>query len=725
MTFLNAMLLGGVAALAVPLIIHLFNRRRFRKVEWGAMHLLEQVVRVNRKRIKIEQIILLLVRCAIPVLLALAMARPVMTGWQPLPGETASSMIVMLDNSYSMDAGGTGRSNFAEAVDESAAVLGQLRRGSDAAVLLMGGGVESLLDEPTYDTANLTQHLRSLTAGFGPADAAGSLSFAAATIAPMSHAKRDMMIVSDFQRHDWEDVDSPERQRLIELLGSLRVRPSLTFMHVGAEVTDNVAVEDVQLSRRVVGVGQSVNVRARIRNYGDQGYQTLRIYCRVDGEERGVTQIPLGPNEQNQVLFSVEFEEPGSQLIEVAVEAADALRSDNTLQKAVAVLEKIPVLLVDGDRRAQLLESETAFLEIALQPYAAAGAARLADLIETQVVNPDALAEADLDAVRVVVLANVEQLGGETLNRLRQFVEGGGGLMVFPGDRIDFDWYNDVFAAEAGLLPMQMQQLVGGDEEADDAEPMSLVAQRFEHAALETFNDPQQGKLTDGEVQQWYRLGRSAEAATDDRDVTIMARLENGDPLWVERRLGDGAIIQAATTADADWNNFPVRPFFVGLMQEMVTHLATTADPSRNVEAGRPIVAFLPEQLAGERLTLIDPEGGRHAVKAEARNGRAIVAFRRTRRPGLYVLHVPEADPIHFVATTSRRESALQQLNADELEQLAEQFGAEVVQSAEGYAALDHHRRHGRELWKAVLLAALAMLFLEMFFQQRFAKGRA
>ena len=111
MTFLNAFLLGGTLAFAVPLVIHLLHRNRFRVVPWGAMHLLESVVRINRRRFRIEQLILLAIRCAIPVILALCMAQPVLTGWRAKLGDLPSALVVLLDDSYSMQASAVADAN--------------------------------------------------------------------------------------------------------------------------------------------------------------------------------------------------------------------------------------------------------------------------------------------------------------------------------------------------------------------------------------------------------------------------------------------------------------------------------------------------------------------------------------------------------------------------------------------------------------------------------------
>ena len=168
MNFLNLAMLGGLAAGAIPLIIHLFHKSRFKVVHWGAMHLLTAVLRTNQKRLKIEQWILLAIRCAIPVLLALMMARPMWQGAAGLLGERATSTVVLLDNSYSMEAGRAGTTNFSLARDETQRLVGDLKRGSEAWVYLMGEGA-GLLDEPTRDLTRLTRALDKVGSGYGVA----------------------------------------------------------------------------------------------------------------------------------------------------------------------------------------------------------------------------------------------------------------------------------------------------------------------------------------------------------------------------------------------------------------------------------------------------------------------------------------------------------------------------------------------------------------------------
>ena len=159
MSFLNFSLIFGTAAFSIPLIIHLFHKSRFKIVKWGAMHLLEAVLKTNRRRVRIEQWILLAIRCLIPAMLALAMARPLWKGASSLLGNAKTSTVVLLDNSYSMDASRAGSTSFGIAKDETQRLINELRPGSEAHVILMGEGGRGLLDAPSYDLSRITQAL--------------------------------------------------------------------------------------------------------------------------------------------------------------------------------------------------------------------------------------------------------------------------------------------------------------------------------------------------------------------------------------------------------------------------------------------------------------------------------------------------------------------------------------------------------------------------------------
>ena len=747
MTFLNQALAFGAAAFLIPLIIHILNRSRFRTVEWGAMHLLESVIKVNHKRFHLEQLILLMIRCAIPVLLALCLARPVLTGSRLLEGDAPVSIVVLLDNSYSMDVVGPSGSRFASAVDAACGIIGSTSRGSEVAVIQTGGRPTPLFDQPVFDPEAVVRRLKQLQAGYGASDMQSALDEALTTLSGMSNARRELIVISDFQSADWEAVGTDVADSIRRQADAMDIKPDLTLLQLGESAGSNISVDSLDFPSRALGVGHQLAVRANLRNHSATAQNTARVIMRIDGAEHLVSQVTLGANGSTQTLFPCTFDSPGSHVMEVEVVTDDPLATDNRFAAAVTVWDRIHVLLVDGDPSSQPLQGETDFLSVALTPYTF-GRVRLSDLVETQTVSVKDFGAEPLRTARVVVLANVSKLNESQLVALSAYVQEGGALLICAGNRIDLNWYREsMFAGGSGLLPLAFGAPRGRID--DNGKSARVVAQRFDHPSLEFFNEASNGDLSTAEIRQWYQLvdeSPNDDEATGspghDRDVIVMARLDTGDPLLVERRFGDGVVVQMATACDAAWSDLPMRPFFVPLVQQLVTTMASQISPPRNIATGEPAVALFAQttipavpdkqidssataaDTGAATLSVVTPDGSRRTLSSVPQGRMHLARFDGTQRPGVYTMNIPSSDTIHFVAETSRSESDLDVLKKPQLAALGEDLGAEVVRSPAQYLERDRLRRHGQEIWRYVLAALLAFMFLELVLQQRFARVR-
>jgi hypothetical protein len=720
MTFLNGALLTGLIALAIPLIIHLFHKSRFKIVKWGAMHLLEAVIRQNQRRIRIEQWILLAIRCAIPAFLALMMARPLWKGASKLLGNAKTSTVVLLDDSYSMDASRAGTSNWTLARDEAVRIVTELKNGSEAAVIMMSEGGSTLLDTPTYDTGRLIQALNKSDAGSGAATVPDALGLTATTVEGMHETVRQVVVLTDFQRQSFAAQEDTRLGQTIDALKKQAVPPAITFFDIGQEIKENVAVESLEFSKLMVGVGQKVQIRGNLRNFGDTPWPDLRVTFRVDGKDKGAAQIKLGANEKGQVLFTHAFDTPGSHVVEITADA-DALKADNSYYASIPVRDKLPVLLVNGDPNPEPLKGETDFAEIALQPYAA-GRVELADLIKPRVINGDALSAQALSDTVVVILANVRRLSDDQVRALEDFVRAGGGLLIFPGSKIDANWYQTALVRDGkGMLPLGFAQLAGDAKE--NAPTVGIVSQRFENPALELFNDPRNGSLGDAAIRLWYKMKESSASITE-APVTL-ARLDSGDPFLVERKFGEGRVIACATALDADWSNLPMRPSYLPWLQRLTVYLASTIFPPRNLEVGNRIAAFTAAADVDKEATLSKPSGEVEKAKVVKRGTRGLVEFTKTKRPGLYTLQLPSGLPIHYVVNADRHESDLAKLSAKEIGDLARAHGVSLVRTAAEYKQVEQKRRFGTELWKWLLWGLLILVIAELVLEQIFAGVRS
>lgn len=720
MNFLNAALLTGIAAVSIPIIIHLFHKSRFKIVKWGAMFLLEAVMRTNQRRVKIEQWILLAIRCIIPALLAFMMARPIWKGANRLLGDQKTSAVVLLDNSYSMQAGRAGTPNYTVAKDEVSRLVGALPRGSEAHVILMGQGGGGLLESPTVDLSRVTQALEKSNAGNGAADVPAALNFAASTLesGAIHEQVRKVIMMTDFQRVSFSVTETKLLSSSIERLKAQPLAPGIVFWDVGQDVKENVAIESLEFSKLMVGVGQKIQIRANLRNFGETNRPDLRVTLKVDGKDKAPSQVNLGPSAKGQVLFTTSFDTAGSHVVEIATEA-DALPADNSILASIPVRDRIPALLVDGAPGATPddIKSETGYLQIALSPFAA-GRVELSDLLRPSVVGVEGLNAKALTDAQVVVLANVSRLGDDQLAALTEFVKNGGGLLVFPGDKTDVAWWNGAFAK---LAPLPITSIAGDLKEG--APSVGVVGQRFENPALELFNDPRNGSMSEGAVKVWFKL-RPPEKTGAVGDPVVLARLDSGDPFVVEKPFGDGRVIVCATACDADWSNLPARPFYLPFVQRLCVYLASNVYPPRNLQVGQQLVSFLPADTVGKKATITGPDGKPVDVAVVKKGERGVVEFGPVREAGLYTLVPAGGAPLHFVFNTDRNESDLTRLTETEINDLAKGLGVDLVRSAEEYKSLDSKQRYGTEIWKWLLWLLLGVIFLELIVQQIFARSR-
>lgn len=714
MTFLNVLLLMGMTAGAIPIVIHLFNRRRFRVIEWGAMHLLEEILRTQRRRLKIEQFILLFIRIAIPVLLAVCLARPVMTGLSRLAGKAKTSMVLLIDVSGSMNAADATQSRLSQAHKEASAILETLPSGSEVTIVWMSGR-NPVVQGPTFDASRVRGWLSATQEGFGTAEIGSGLDRAVEILSRAHFVDREVVVLSDFQRTSWNPDGEPARQQGLETLAGMTIPPRITFLKIGRGTGENVAVDSVDVSRPILGVGQTLQVRGNIHNYGSTRYPDLRVYFRVDGQTRSVSQVNLGPKETSQALFSHTFDKSGSHGIEIYAEA-DALQTDNVRRMAIPVWDRLGVLLVSGDRNSQPMKAETAYLEIALQPFTL-GAVPLADLIRTKTISAEEFKAELLAEVRVVVLANVRQLNDQQIQILQDFVKQGGGLLIFAGDRINPDWYNGTaFASGAGLLPCRFGPILNAPANSGG---VGIVSEHYDHKALELFNDPRNGNLGGTKIRNWFKL----DSGSAGQGVSFPARMESGDSLLAEKAFGQGFILQCATACDADWSNLPMRPAYLPLMQQLVTYLASTVYPPRNIQIGDTIAALVARTLAGQTALLTGPDGRRHELKILAREQYGLAEFQQTDRPGMYAMEVPQSQPIHFVVNAAAAESDLETIGDEEYRSMGPSLGVSTITSQQEYQNLTQQRRFGREVWKLLLAGVLGLVFLEIMLQQVFARA--
>ena len=263
MTFLNPLLLFGMAAIAAPILIHLMMNRRVKPVIWAAMRFLQAAMRKNRKRMNIEDLILLLLRCLILILLALALARPILgRNGAAAVGKSSEMAVIALDNSYSMGQSDGSASRFDQARAAAEQVIDSLPPGSSVAVLLFSDVVRAVIPEPTFDLNLARKIVRDAALSDRTTDVFGALAKARETLARHPGTARGIYLITDGQATGWKRFND-----IAEMLRDPAVKSNLIL--VGSPEPYNLCVSDLRQTSPLTAVGEPIQFDVEVSNFGE------------------------------------------------------------------------------------------------------------------------------------------------------------------------------------------------------------------------------------------------------------------------------------------------------------------------------------------------------------------------------------------------------------------------------------------------------------------------
>jgi len=508
------LLYAGAGAASVPILIHLFSKRRFRRIRWAAIDFLMEADRRNRRRVRIEEMILLALRCLAMVLAGSMLARffvrpEALTA--VLGSAAATERIIVLDDSFSMgllnrgaaagerdspggdpDAeertegipGGRGATVFARgtaAVERIAQWLRAESPGDPVTILLASRPDDPLrtgVAAGKLDLASLKDDLAALR----PSNRGGNMPEALGAVrdrlpqGPTTNAA--VYVVSDFQQKDWARAEgetasggewergaSPASMRwqgggspAARLEGWANDKRSLrvVLVDVGLKACDNACVTAIEPRQPQVVAGVSARFAARITNFGKVKSKPTLLQVYVGNAARPPLSVPeIRPGQTIEVLFENTFAREGAQALTVEL-APDALPIDNARAHAMPVVRAVQVLLVNGEPSTDPYEDETHLLRAALRPEGPYFSGN-----EVTIVEENEFERTDLATFHVVILANVFSVSEETAARLEAYVSSGGGLVVFLGDQVDAGPYNrNLYRQGEGLLPARLGEVM-------------------------------------------------------------------------------------------------------------------------------------------------------------------------------------------------------------------------------------------------------------------------
>jgi hypothetical protein len=705
-------------SLAVPVLIHLVHRRKAQQVPFSTLRFLRMVDRRVARRHRLKELLLLALRVLLLAALIGALYRPIVRSATFKGANVPATVAIALDNTCSMRASAQGVTRFERARSAAAGILGGLRRG-DAAYVALFHERDPAAPEPTTGLGRLGDELDAMECGYGTAQAAGALRRALEALQAGVNPRKELYVITDFQRLSWPAPGPGEDAGGGPLESVGRAVPDdvpVFLVDVGGEVEKNLSLASAEFGLGVQVAGAASEVYCSVRNTGGLDVAG-KLALHVEGEKVAEQDVALAPGAVLTAPFSHVFSRTGVVSGRAALDA-DELAPDNARHFVVGVHDKLPVLLVNGDPSGVPHLNETFFLELALQ--APSGRGRTVSPIETRTVTAAELGRERLSDYACVVAANVPRFGELQADRLRQYVEGGGGLIIFAGDRVDPAACNAALAAVGSepLLPALLTEVTAHPSLAEAAsgeegEGFGIRSLAEQHPIFRSIA----GQM-ETDAARVRRLFAVKPPAGEQEPPALVAT--DGGPLLLERQAGAGVVLLFTSSADMGWSNLPARRFFLPLLHQMVYHAARSVGRGASVPVGAPYVLELPPEVAeaavhGPPTGAKEPEAEPLAV-LRAEGGRA--TFTGTDRPGVYraVYRVGEGEQSRrFAVNVPPQESDMTRADPEEV---AAQLGAAAVRVVAEPARLDAVVRRDREglpLWDYLFALAIAAALVETY----------
>ncbi len=577
-SFLTPLFLAGLLAVAVPIIIHLVRRYQGKLIEFPSLMFLRQLPVQSIRRRTIRDWPLLLMRIGALILIALAFARPVLQLGNEEDGiiqDALREVVIVLDRSWSMDRG----ERWERAVDEARSTLGSLVT-PDRASLVVFDGVGSVIVEPTLDPGRVSAALDTIRPGWGGTQIGAGLQAAGGILQASDRSRREIVLISDFQRRGWEDGP---RDPLPE--GTV-----LITTDVGDDGLGSMIVSEITLEHTFTEGRQRVRPVARVIRQGEQAPSRAQILLELDDQETERQSVEI----VSEGAVSISFDP--ITLPELGIRGAIRLESESSesmgepFRFVVSPSEIMSVLLVEGAEGAE--RDTSPYLRSALTVSGGSP-------VQVETRRTAAFSVAELENVDLVILNDIPLPSGASGTALQDHVMGGGGLFVVTGPESAPDEWSSTWDP---FLPGRSGDVI----ERDPGRGASLAQVDRDHPIFTLFRGAGGSGLGTPRFFRYRELDLPDEFSPPPAEITdemnedgpqVLARFDDGSPALAQRIVGGGRVLLWTSTLDNEWSDFPLHPVFLPVVREVVQFAAARRESVPYFSVGQPL---------GSRFLLIE-----------------------------------------------------------------------------------------------------------------------
>lgn len=684
MTFLNPAVLIGLLAATIPVIIHLLNLRKLKKIEFSTLAFLKELQKNKIRKIKIKQWLLLILRVLIILLIVLAFARPALRGLS-IAGTTSAAKttaVMIIDDTFSMSVLSQNGSYFNQAKDLSKKIIEQLKEGDEAALIFLSQANQQ--QNLTNDFNSLINDLNRKEISYRKPDLSKAITLSAQLVNKSKNFNREIYLFSDFQKNIL-----PSEKTKSDLSELLNENVKLYWFSLSDKKVFNLGIDELKVNNQIFEKDKPITFLVTVTNYSDQNVQNGVLSLFVNNKRSA--QKSFDVESGKSVLIDVDASPDTAGFIDVVAEIeTDDIENDNRRFSSIFIPDNLSALIVSDEN------SSSKFLKLALQTINNGK-------IKLDERNSNQLGGLELKNFDVVFLCS-DNLS-QNADKLNKFLKDGGSLVIIPSFNTDLTKLNDV------LQKLNLPLASGFAGKLND-KTLSVQFDKidFNHPIfLNLFRKNDKKNIESPTINYFLKY------STQGKGINIIT-LTEGSSFLSEFKSGNGKIFFFNTAFDPTWSNFPIKTIFAPLIIKTVFYLSQKENLQNNLIAGEPITIDL-NKIKSAQIKVVRPDNSAEFLNIDLTNQK-FVEYTHTDLAGFYKIFSGNELIENIAVNHEKSESSPVYADARDFEKYLEQinFKGNLITINKNKNPLEaiNQARFGSELWRIFLLVAIILAVLEM-----------
>ncbi|OGU74867.1 MAG: hypothetical protein A2V93_04250 [Ignavibacteria bacterium RBG_16_34_14] len=698
MTFLNPAVLFGLLAASIPVLIHLFNLRKLKKIEFSTLAFLKELQKNRIRKVKLKQWLLLALRVLIILLLVFAFARPTLEG-VAIGGTTSAAKttaVFILDDTFSMsvvDANGSYLNQAKESIQE---LIRNLQEGDEAALILVSGKNKGEI-KPSTNLLELINKVDEDEPAYSSGYLHNAVVKASEMLAESKNFNKEVYIFSDFQKSRISEEGS-----LSDLSQLLDEKVKIySFDYSGKDIY-NVGIDDIKVETQIFEKDKPVVINVTVTNYSSDEINNLVVSLFINDERTAQQSVSLGAGASTVVTMEVLIKEAGYNNVFAEIED-DEIIQDNRRYTTLFIPDKIPLIIFYDE------EKDTRFVELALQ---SSGDSKTFEITKR---NLSQLSSVNLSRFDVAFVIGSENLS--TPERFKQFAENGGGLFLFPGNETSESGFQSLLNA---LNLSSVQGLFGNKENRDNI--VNFDKTEFNHPVFQNiFTEGVKRNIESPEINHHLKIN------SEGKGTTIIS-LMNGSSFLSEYKVGKGKVFVCNTAPVLSWSDFPLKGIFPPLINKSVFYLTSKNETEEKFLAGDVVDINIGNKSVSQ-IKIEKPDKTEEFINPDEVAAANFFSYSNTDFAGIVKVYSGEELIDEIAVNHNPLESVTNSVSNDEFEEYLSEINFKGtylrVDKDQNPVEVILQARFGSELWKLFLLAALLTALIEMLVARNVKKELA